>query len=247
MTRPLVLYHVSDIHFGAEDRAAHDWFAAEVARERPDAVICTGDVTMRGTRREFDAAAQWLGGLAAPVRVEPGNHDMPYYHHMLARLTRTFERFDAMQRAVEVVIDLPGVALVPLRTVTAAQWRLNWSKGRIAPAALDHALARLAAAEGHAVRIALCHHPLVEADTEGTASTRGGKQALAALARGGAQIVLSGHVHDPFDITLRPDGLPIRMIGAGTLSQRLRSTPPSYNRLTIAGGQVTVDLRLAKE
>jgi 3',5'-cyclic AMP phosphodiesterase CpdA len=58
------LFHISDLHFGAEDKAALDWFKQEIAREKPDAVICTGDFTMRGTVREFDAAGDYLLGLA---------------------------------------------------------------------------------------------------------------------------------------------------------------------------------------
>ena len=77
MNQPTVLYHVSDLHFGYEDRAALDWFAAEVARERPAAVICTGDLTMRGSAREFALAAQWLADLPVPVSLEPGNHEAP--------------------------------------------------------------------------------------------------------------------------------------------------------------------------
>ncbi len=50
------LFHVSDIHFGAEDAAALDWFAALVRDEQPDAVIMTGDLTMRARAREFEAA-----------------------------------------------------------------------------------------------------------------------------------------------------------------------------------------------
>jgi 3',5'-cyclic AMP phosphodiesterase CpdA len=60
------LFHISDLHFGAEDKAALDWFKQEIAREKPDAVICTGDLTMRGTVREFDAAgticSAWRSG-----------------------------------------------------------------------------------------------------------------------------------------------------------------------------------------
>ena len=41
------LFHVSDIHFGAEDVEALAWFKACVAAERPDAVIMTGDLNMR--------------------------------------------------------------------------------------------------------------------------------------------------------------------------------------------------------
>ena len=47
------LFHVSDVHFGAEDPAAIAWFADCVAGERPDAVIMTGDLTMRAARLEL--------------------------------------------------------------------------------------------------------------------------------------------------------------------------------------------------
>jgi len=73
----ITLFHISDLHFGAQDRVALDWFADTVARQRPDAVICTGDLTMRGTEREFAAAADYLAQLAAPVSVEPTVIDTP--------------------------------------------------------------------------------------------------------------------------------------------------------------------------
>ncbi len=225
------LFHVSDLHFGEEDRAALDWFAGEVAAQGPDVLICTGDLTMRGRTREFAAAAEWLGGLGVPVSIAAGNHDMPYYWEMLTRLRRPFDRYNAMRAAVHSDLAVDGVALVPLQTVAPAQWRLNWSKGCVKPGDLSAALAGLAGANGAGLRLVACHHPLVDADTEGTGSTRGGKQALAALARAGAHAVLSGHVHDAFDLRVETEGGPIRLIGAGTLSQRLRATRPSYNRL----------------
>ena len=49
------LFHVSDVHFGAEDPAATAWFSRVVADERPDAVVMTGDLTMRATMGEFEA------------------------------------------------------------------------------------------------------------------------------------------------------------------------------------------------
>ena len=55
--------------------------------------------------------------------------------------------------------------------------------------------------------------------------------------------MLSGHVHDPFDRIVDAGGVPIRMIGAGTLSQRLRATAPSFNRLEWSGGQLSVTVR----
>ena len=239
MSQPRILFHVSDLHFGAEDAGALAWFADAVATQRPDAIICTGDLTMRGTHREFAAAARYLGGLAAPVSVEPGNHDMPYYWEMLTRLRHPFARYGELARAVHRDLAVAGVALVSLPTVAPAQWRLNWSKGRVDSAQLADAVARLEGASGAGLRLVACHHPLVDADTEGKGSTRGGRAALARLAAAGADAVLSGHVHDPFDLSLETGGgREIRLIGAGTLSERLRETAPSYNRLewSEAGG-----------
>jgi len=225
------LFHISDIHFGSEDRDALAWFADEVATHRPDAVICTGDLTMRGTHREFAEAARWLGSLQAPVSVEPGNHDMPYYWEMLTRLRHPFARYGALAAAVHRDLAVEGVSLVSLVTVAPAQWRLNWSKGRVDAAQLESALDRLRGAPKAGLRLVACHHPLVDADTRGRGSTRGGRAALERLAMAGADAVLSGHVHDPFDIVADAGGRAIRLIGAGTLSDRLRDTPPGYNRL----------------
>ncbi len=232
MTAKATLFHVSDLHFGSEDCAALNWFAADVSAQRPDAVICTGDLTLRGTEREFAAAAEWLGGLNVPVSLEAGNHDMPYYWEMATRLRQPFARYDAMRRKVHSDLAVDGVALVSLLTVAPAQWRLNWSKGCIKQPALSSALVELASAGDAGLRLVACHHPLTDADTRSTGSTRGGKQALAALAHAGADAVLSGHVHDAFDLRVETSGGPIRLIGAGTLSQRLRATRPSYNRLS---------------
>ncbi len=240
---PLTLFHVSDLHFGAEDRAALDWFAAAVASERPDGVICTGDLTMRGTAREFAAAGAWLRALPVPLAVEPGNHDLPYYWEMPARLRHPFARYHAMVATLPAADADPRLTLVSLRTVVPAQWRLDWSKGSVQPGALAAAIAQLADAPPATLRLVLCHQPLVDADTHGKGSTRGGKAALAALASAGADAVLSGHVHDPFDLTIPAGGRSMRIIGAGTLSERLRATRPSYNRLEwtrAAGLSVTV-------
>jgi 3',5'-cyclic AMP phosphodiesterase CpdA len=59
------LFHVSDVHFGKEDPAAIAWFKACVEAERPDAVIMTGDLTMRARTHEFEAGGEWLKSLAA--------------------------------------------------------------------------------------------------------------------------------------------------------------------------------------
>ena len=89
MTR---LFHVSDLHFGRQDQAAIDWFAATVHAERPAAVICTGDLTQRARSREFEAATRFLESLPVPVTIEPGNHDLPYFN-LFERFVRPYRRY----------------------------------------------------------------------------------------------------------------------------------------------------------
>jgi 3',5'-cyclic AMP phosphodiesterase CpdA len=231
------LFHVSDVHFGKEDPAAIRWFAERVEEERPDAVIMTGDLTMRARTREFVAGGAWLKSLAAPVTVEIGNHDIPYYWDPVRRFIAPYTRYAAIERMIERPLELDGVTIVPLKTIARAQWRMNWSKGYVGRGSLRRALALIAAApKGNLIFIA-AHHPLIEGGTKGTAKTWRGEEALAALAEAGADAVLSGHVHDPFDVPVERAGRTVRMIGAGTLSKRIRNHPAAFNEIRIEAGR----------
>lgn len=239
---PLRLFHLSDIHFGLEDRVALDWVRREIATTRPDAVVITGDHTMRARHHEFAAATRWITALEVPVTISIGNHDMPYFNP-IERFATPYKRFEGMKALVEREIDLPGLAIVPLKTVRRWQPRLNWSKGWVTPQALDRCLAALDALPAGTRALVAVHHPLREVGTRGTALTRHGEDALRELAKRRVLGVLSGHVHDAFDIAEPTSEGPVRMIGAGTLSQRVRSTPPGFNELVWDGARLEVAVR----
>ena len=170
-----LLFHLSDIHFGLVDQQAIDWVRREIAEQRPDAVAITGDLTMRARHREFAAATRWIQSLDVPVTVEVGNHDMPYFN-LIERFFTPYKRFRGMSEHVEREIDLPGLAIVPLKTAVRAQPRFNWSKGWVTKAALKKCLAAIDALPPGARALVAVHHPLREVGTVGTALTiRGGK------------------------------------------------------------------------
>ena len=243
MTASTTFFHVSDIHFGVEDEAAHQAFVDAVAAERPDAVICTGDITQRATHRQFGEARAWLNAFDVPVLVQPGNHDLPYYSPF-ERWRNPFKRFETIA-PVQGELELDHAIIVTLNTNARAQWRWPWSDGVIRETKLDRTIARLKAwAHDPRPKFVACHHPLLPAHDDEDNPTIGGDEAFAALAKAGAIATLSGHVHFPFDMGRDRQGHAMRMIGAGTLSTRLRGAPPSYNVVTIsADGAITVEAR----
>src|SRR5690606_10642537 len=127
----------------------------------PDAVLITGDLTMRARSREFAAACDWIGALDVPVTVEVGNHDLPYFNP-LARFFYPYRRIQRIEGLVERELELPGLAVVPLKTTARAQWRFDWSKGWVTRRALDRTLAAIEALPEGTVVLVTAHHPLVE-------------------------------------------------------------------------------------
>jgi 3',5'-cyclic AMP phosphodiesterase CpdA len=236
------LFHLSDIHFGLEDTRALEWVVECIAHDKPDAVCITGDLTMRARHREFAAACKWIAALGPPVTVEVGNHDMPYFN-LIERFVDPYRRFRAIESLVERKLDLPGLAIVPLKTATRAQWRFPWSNGWITERALRETLAALDALPAGKRAIVTAHHPLTERDPKGKRLTINGARAMEELARRKVLAVLSGHVHDAFDLTQDTPAGPLRMIGAGTLSKRIRSSPPSFNHLVVSERGIEVTVR----
>ena len=242
MADTLTLFHLSDIHFGLEDRGALDGVSAAIARQRPAAVLITGDLTMRARTREFAAARDWIAALDVPVTVEVGNHDMPYFN-LWERFTDPYKRFLGVAGLLEKPLTLPGISVIPLLTTVKAQWRWPWSEGQVSARALAVTLAAIdRVPRGNRVLVT-AHHPLLERGPRGQLLTIGGTAAMAALAGRGVAAVLTGHVHDPFDLTAPTANGPLRMIGAGTLSRRIRSTPASYNELTVTADAISVQVR----
>ena len=242
MADPILLFQLSDIHFGVENREALAWVREEIARQRPDAIAITGDLTMRAKHSEFAAAREWIGALDTPVTIEVGNHDLPYYN-MIERLLTPYRRFGVLESAVESELDFPDLSLVPLLTTPRVQARWPWSDGVVKDSALAETLTAIDALPQGRNVIVTAHHPLKQEGKDGRQLTIGGEKALEELAKRKVLAVISGHVHDAFDLVHDTKNGPVRMIGAGTLSTRLRSTPPSFNELRWDGRELTVRAR----
>lgn len=238
-------FHISDVHFGVEDRAALGHLERAIADERPDALVCTGDITQRAKRSEYAAAAQWFENLGLPVMLEPGNHDMPYYSP-IERFTDPYRRYRRLKQRVASKLESDDVVLVSLKTTVRAQGRFPWSDGVVTQRALEKTLTQLRSVSDDPRHIVVTgHHPLLGPRDKAGNPTIGGDEAFARIAAAGADAIMSGHVHVPFDEVRTCGGQTARMIGAGTLSTRLRhGAPPSYRVVTCTRGQeIVTELR----
>lgn len=238
------IFHLSDPHFGVENRSALEAFASAAKEEQPDLILCTGDITQRATHEQFDAAAEYFARFDAPVVMCAGNHDMPYYN-LFERFVDPYRRFHKLYAQVGGAFESRDVVLVPLKTTVRAQPRFPWSDGFVTDEARDAVSGHLRELTGDTrLKLVTCHHPLLPA-REGEANpTIGGDEAFATVARAGADAIVSGHVHIPFDLTRSSKGSSVRMIGTGTLSTRLRGAPPAYTVITCCiDDGIDVDLR----
>ncbi|MEO1730728.1 MAG: metallophosphoesterase [Pseudomonadota bacterium] len=231
------LFHISDVHFGVEDRAALAEVAREVEHEKPDALVCTGDLTQRATHRQYAQAADWFAQFEVPVWLDVGNHDMPYFN-LWERFTDPYRRFLGLHRAVaETHFETDDLVLIRLNTTVRAQARWPWSDGVVKPDALEATLRQLAQFKGDKRRlIVTAHHPLHGPEVGGPTATIGGNEAYDRLVDHGMDAIMTGHIHQPFNEHRPAATGAAQVIGAGTLSTRLRhGAPPSYNVLTATG------------
>ncbi|MBS0333535.1 MAG: metallophosphoesterase, partial [Proteobacteria bacterium] len=100
---------------------------------------------------------------------------------------------------------------------------------------------RFAAAPADALRVFACHHPLI--DVEGAPVSGGvhrGDAAARALCEAGVDLILTGHLHNPFARPLPYGGGGSYIAGAGTLSQRTRGVPASFSVIEADAGCIRV-------
>lgn len=236
------LLQLSDPHFGTERPEVVAGLLRCVRAIRPDLVVLSGDITQRATRAQFAAATDFVAALAPlPVRVVPGNHDIPLFA-LATRLLWPYRRFAAAFGVTEPAPwERDGVAVLFMDSTS--RWRHR--HGVLAP---TRARARLAAAAAARLRVVVLHHPATcrrEADEENI--VRPGAELVSALAAGGADLVLGGHIHDPHVelAARRYPGLarsPVLAVAGTCVSHRTRADAPnSFNLVTLSlDGQATI-------
>lgn len=254
--------HVSDLHFGAHSPAIADALTDDLHAMTPDLVVVSGDFTQVGSVGEFEMAEAFMNALPAPCFAVPGNHDIPAFN-LWARFTDPYGRYRRyIAEELEPFAEYDGVTIAGLKTTRRARFGLDWSDGSISRRQLRRLSERLDETDPEAFRIVVGHHPLLHPDEGGVTQdiVSRSAEALAAFARAGVDMVLSGHFHvsyvrshsAPKQVDMsHPDDPAQRHIlvlqTGSAISTRLRGHPNAYNLIDVHEGTATLRRRIWDE
>jgi 3',5'-cyclic AMP phosphodiesterase CpdA len=240
------LLHVSDLHVGGQDSGrehVEESVRTLVEELEPELVVASGDLTHRNRREQHERAAAFLRSLGPPVLAVPGNHDIPMLPP--ARLLRPFTAFEAIWEATEPVHRSERLCVVGLCSVRG--WL--YQEGVVRDAQIAGAARELATAQPGSLRAVVLHHHLCSAPwrTAKRPVFRRGR-VLEALAEAGADLVLSGHVHqssvaarDEFEVA--GSNRPVIVAtapGLGRPRPHRRGEPAGLHAYELAGGELRV-------
>lgn len=204
---PLRVLHVSDLHAGTrEEPEVEADLRALVDETEPELVVATGDLTHRNRPAEQARAAALLRSLERPLLVVPGNHDIPPWSPW--RFTRTFDAFRREWPELEPVYRSERVVVCGLNSVRP--WKHQG--GALSRSQLERAARVLADAPPSALRVVALHHHLLGAPWRSVKRTIANRSTvLGALVDAGAELIVSGHVHQSavgerreFEVVERP-------------------------------------------
>lgn len=223
-----VLLHISDTHFGTEQPPVVAALLDLSARQRPDLVVLSGDITQRARPGQFRAARAFVDRLGAPVLAIPGNHDIPLLD-LHSRLTRPYARYaSAFGTDLEPVQSSPPWLVIGVNTTRA--WRHR--HGELSVEQIERVAKQLGNAAPGQLRMVVVHQPLAVTEPQDRPQLllRHG-EAVRAWAEAGADLLMGGHIHLPYTLALHGLRRRLWVVQAGTAvsSRRRPGVPNSVN------------------
>ncbi len=235
--------HLSDLHFGRHRVAMVEDLLRSIHEHQPDLVALSGDFTQRARSSEFAEAERFLQRIEAPKLVVPGNHDVPLYN-LFDRAFRAFRNYD---RYIDPYNQPGGIfqdaELLAFGINTAR--RFTRKNGRLSHEQIAQINSIFSAASDQVVKVLMTHHPLDFATGQAAVQVAARSDlALAAVARSGVRLLLSGHHHRAQSgATAKLDGDgSVLIIHAGTaISTRVRDMGRNdYNLIEVAPDRVSI-------
>jgi 3',5'-cyclic AMP phosphodiesterase CpdA len=238
------LIHLSDLHFGRVDATIIDPLVAFIERTKPDLVALSGDFTQRARPVEFAEAKRFIERMPFRWLAVPGNHDIPMYN-LYSRLFRPLTEYRRyITKDLSPFYLDEEMAVMGINTARS----LTTKYGRINRAQIMAITERLSRVGPEVTKIVVTHHPfdLPEDYRDQRQLVGRAREAMAAIAATGVDLLLSGHLHltrhGLSAARYKLTGHSALIVQAGTAtSTRGRGEANSFNVLRIETRKIVVE------
>lgn len=227
----MLLVHLSDLHCGRNSFSPRILERAikEINSLEPDVIVVTGDITNGGLIDEYKLAAKHIRKFKCDkILLGSGNHDFEHTGFLL------WEHFFPKPE----MLTLKDTLIAHLRTA-----RPDRDTGEVGYRQLVW-FGELLKKHRDKFKIVALHHHLVPIPDTGTRQNIvvDAGDALRALMRGDANLILCGHKHRPWKLKVEN----LQIVHAGSVSSmRLRGFfSNSYNIIEIERGSFNVELKI---
>jgi 3',5'-cyclic AMP phosphodiesterase CpdA len=220
-----ILLQISDTHFGTEQLPVVEALVDLSQQQRPDLVVLSGDITQRARAGQFRTARAFFDRLDVEVLAIPGNHDIPLFN-LWARLRHPYAyQCAAFGEVLEPEYSSPEVLVVCVNTT---RWYRH-KNGEVSARQIDRVAQRLIQASPSQLRVVVVHQPIAVAHAADTHDlVRGHAEARPRWAAAGADLIMGGHIHLPYVMTVPNGTRPMWAVQAGTaVSSRVRGGIPN--------------------
>jgi 3',5'-cyclic AMP phosphodiesterase CpdA len=235
--------HLSDMHFGRVDAQLLAPLRSRIEALRPHVVVVSGDLTQRARPEQFRAARAYLDTLPRPQVVVPGNHDVPLYNVFQRFLSPLGKYRRIISTDLEPHFIDAELAVVGVNTARS----LVFKGGRINEEQVERVRGLICDLDERVTKIVVSHHPFdMPPDWDDQHQVVGrAAMALRTLAKCGADVLLSGHMHKGHigqtAETFKAGGVCALLVAAGTAtSTRSRGESNSFNALAIEPRRIDV-------
>lgn len=216
------IIQISDLHYGSREFYEDYLLNAinYINDLKPDIVICTGDLTHKGSKQQYEGIVKYIDKIKVPLLNVIGNHDARNHGIVF------FERFIGPRRNV-IAIAEKDTFIMGVRSP-----RDNTSEGELGDAQIDWMYQKLKNSK-ELFKILALHHHVIAVPSAGAKRTTliDAGEVLQLVQEFKIDLVLQGHRHVPH---VWQFGNAVLLYCGTTASGKVRADdPPCFNHISL--------------